>query len=286
MPDPIPFPIPLERALVFFDLETTGLRVGTDRIVELAIIRLSPNGDVLERVRRFNPEMPIPPESTRIHGIRDEDVAEEPSFPQLAKGLAQILEPCDLAGFNIRRFDLPMLLAEFSRAGISFDMSTRKVVDVQVIFHREEPRDLSAAVRFYLGRELEDAHSALADIRATAAVLGAQLSRYRHLPRVLDGLHAYCDEVRPLESELDRWFIAGQVGPSTRFRRGKHQGMLLADVAREFPDYLQWMLRLDDLHESVRSLIGQALEGELGGSPGASGPEGPSDPLSLESERS
>jgi DNA polymerase III subunit epsilon len=282
MPDPMPFPIPLERALVFFDLETTGLRVGVDRIVELAVIRLSPNGDVLERVRRFNPEIPIPPESTRIHGIRDEDVAHEPTFPQVARALAQLLDPCDLAGFNIRRFDLPMLSAEFSRAGVPFDLSPRKVIDVQMIFHREEPRDLSAAVRFYLGRELEDAHSALADIRATAAVLGAQLARYPHLPRQMDGLHGYCDEIRPMQSEFDRWFVAGKSWEDSVFRRGKHQGLPLLEVARSHPDYLQWMLRLDDLHESVRTLVWRALEGPLESDPREGGPKAPPDSLSLE----
>lgn len=260
MPDPLPFPVPLERPLAFFDLETTGLRPGTDRIVELAVIRLGPGGDVTERVRRYNPGMPIPPEATAVHGISDADVADEPPFSATARSLAAFLEPCDLAGFNVRRFDLPMLLSELQRAGVAFDAGARRTVDVQMIFHREEPRDLSAAVRFYLGREMEDAHSALADIRATAAVLGAQLERYPHLPRDLEGLAEYCDEIRPFETEVDRWFRADDAG-RLHFRRGKHERRPLDEIAAQSPDYLEWMLRLDDLDETVKEVVRAALGG-------------------------
>jgi DNA polymerase-3 subunit epsilon len=258
MADPLPFPVPLTRPLAFFDLETTGLAVGKDRIVELALVRLSPGGDVFERVRRFNPGIPIPAEATAVHGITDEEVADEPSFASVARSLAELLDPCDLAGFNVRRFDLPMLLAEFRRAGVDFQVGDRKVVDVQMIYHREEPRDLSAAARFYLGRELEDAHSALADIRATAAVLGAQMERYTHLPRDLEGLDRYCDEIRPFETEVDRWF--GRSDEGLLFRRGKHEGRRLAEVAGTSPDYLRWMLGLDDLDPEVREVVQGALD--------------------------
>jgi DNA polymerase III subunit epsilon len=261
MPDPLPFPVPLARPLVFFDLETTGLRVGIDRIVELAVIRLAPGGDVMEKVRRFNPGIPIPAEATAVHGITDADVADKPPFSARARALARLLEPCDLAGFNVRRFDLPMLLAEFQRAGIPFDPRARRVVDVQMIYHREEPRDLSAAVRFYLGRDLEDAHSALADIRATAAVLGAQLERYPHLPRDLGGLDDYCDEIRPFQTEVDRWFGGEGEGGALVFRRGKHQGRSLSEVVATQRDYLEWMLGLEDLDESVKAVVRKALGG-------------------------
>jgi DNA polymerase-3 subunit epsilon len=251
-------PIPLDRPLVFFDLETTGLRVGSDRIVEMALIRVSPQGDVLERVRRFNPEMPIDPGATAVHGITDEDVADEAPFRFRARALAGLLEGCDLAGFNIRRFDLPMLEAEFARAGVPFEVLGRRLIDMQSIFHREEPRDLTAAARFYLAREHPEAHTALGDIRTSAAVLSAQLERYGHLPRDLDGLHAYCDEHSPYDGPLGQWFRVTEEGLA--FRRGKHEGRFLDDVAREDASYLEWMLRLDDLRPQVAEALRNALE--------------------------
>lgn len=254
----LPFPLDLDRPVVFLDLETTGLQIGTDRIIEMAVIRLSPGGNVLEKVRRFNPGIPIPPEASAVHGITDADVADEPPFAARAKSLLELLEPCDLVGFNLRRFDLPMLLAEFRRAGLALDVDSRRVVDVQMIFHREEPRDLGAAVRFYLDRELEDAHSALADIRATAAVLTAQLDRYDGLPRDMAGLDEYCDEIRPFETEVDRWFSTDGEGARV-FRRGKHRDRRLDDVARESPDYLTWMLSADDMDEGVLEVVRSAL---------------------------
>jgi DNA polymerase-3 subunit epsilon len=257
-------PFPLARPLIFLDLETTGLRIGTDRIIELALIRFAPHGDVLERVRRFNPEIPIPKEATAVHGITDADVAGEPPFLARARSLFELLDPCDLAGFNLRRFDLPMLIAEFRRAGITFETQNRRLVDVQVVFHREEPRDLGAAVRFYLGRELEDAHSALADIRATAAVLTAQFDRYPHLPRDIEGLDQYCNEVRPFQTEVDLWFVTDTEGGHT-FRRGKHRARTLSDVAQSEPDYLRWMLSNEDMDIAVKEIVRTALEEISGG---------------------
>jgi len=251
-------PFSLARPLAFFDLETTGLSTTSDRIIELALIRVSPQGDVLERVRRFNPGMPIPPASTAIHGITDADVADEPPFSATAKSLVELLDNCDLGGFNIRRFDIPMLLAEFKRAGVVFSVNGRRLIDAQTIFHREEPRDLSAAARFYLGREHREAHTALGDIRTSAAVLSAQLERYPEVPRDLDGLHAYCDEVSPFRTEVDRWFQ--EKDGKLVFRRGKHRGELLSQVAATSPDYLQWMLGTDDMDEEVLVLVRKALD--------------------------
>jgi DNA polymerase-3 subunit epsilon len=250
-------PFSLTRPLAFFDLETTGLSLSSDRIIELALIRVSPQGDVLERVRRFNPGIPIPPEASAIHGITDEDVAEEPPFSATARSLAELLDNCDLAGFNIRRFDLPMLLAEFRRADVPFSVKGRLLIDAQTIFHREEPRDLSAAARFYLGREHREAHTALGDIRTSAAVLSAQLARYPHLPRGLQGLHAYCDEVSPFQTEVDRWFQERE--GELVFKRGKHRGEALSQVAGTAPDYLQWMLGADDMDEEVLRVVRDAL---------------------------
>ncbi|MEE2900572.1 MAG: 3'-5' exonuclease [Gemmatimonadota bacterium] len=251
-------PFELDRPLIFFDLETTGLDVKNDRIVELALIKVTPQGDVLERVRRYNPGVPIPPEATAVHHITDEDVANEHPFCRTARSLHdQFLTGCDLGGFNIRRFDLHMLVAEFKRCDIRFTLERRRVLDMQNLFHREEPRDLSAAARFYLGREHEEAHTALGDIRTTAAVLGAQLERYPHIPQDLDGLHAYCEEFAPFRTELERWF-----GPSEEgrvFRRGKHKGRALNDVATETPDYLRWMLGVADMDEDVLSVVREAV---------------------------
>ncbi|HSH76443.1 MAG TPA: 3'-5' exonuclease, partial [Longimicrobiales bacterium] len=231
-------PFALQRPLVFFDLETTGLDLKNDRIVELAFIKVTPQGDVLERERRFDPGIPIPPEATAVHGITDADVAGEVSFCRTAKSLADTFEGCDLAGFNIRRFDLPMLIHELKRCGCDLSLAGCRVLDMQTIFHREEPRDLSAAARFYLGREHEEAHTALGDIRTSAAVLAAQLQRYPHIPRDLDSLHAYCDAYAPIRSELDLWFSDTPEGRV--FRRGRHKGRALAEVALESPDYLRW----------------------------------------------
>jgi DNA polymerase-3 subunit epsilon len=254
-------PFELDRPLVFLDLETTGLSTLSDRIIELAIIRVSPQGDVLEAVRRFNPGIPISPDATTVHGITDQDVADEPSFTARAKSLAELLEACDLSGFNIRRFDLPILLAEFKRAGVFFSIKGRRLIDAQVIFHRQEPRNLSAAARFYLGREHEEAHTALGDIRTTAAVLSAQLQRYPDLPRTLDGLQAYCDEVSPFQTEFDRWF--NRRDGELVFRRGKHRGESLMKVVATAPDYLRWMLGTDDMDEEVLQVVRDALEGSF-----------------------
>lgn len=250
-------PIPLDRPLAFFDLETTGLNLQNDRIIELALIRVTPAGDVLERVRRFNPGMPIPAEATKVHGITDDDVRDEEPFQRRARSLAKLLADADLAGFNVRRFDLPMLLAEFQRCSVSFDVRGRRIIDMQSIFHREERRDLTAAARFYLGRDHAEAHTALGDIRTSAAVLSAQLERYTHLPRDLDGLHAYCDEYAPFETALDRWFEDTDEG--LLFRRGKHRGRLLEDVARAEPGYLEWMLSTDDMAPEVAEVLERAL---------------------------
>lgn len=250
-------PFELERPLAFFDIESTGLSIRNDRIIELALIQIHPSGDVMERVRRFNPGIPIPPEATAVHGITDADVADEPPFARRARALANLLDDADLAGFNIRRYDVPLLLAEFRRAGVPFDVRGRRLIDMQTVFHREEPRDLSAAARFYLGRDHEEAHTALGDIRTSAAVLSAQLARYPHLPRDLDGLQAYCDEYAPFLTGVDRWFE--DTGEGLIFRRGKHSGRSLEDVARESGDYLEWMATIDDLDPDVVELVRRAL---------------------------
>jgi len=252
-------PFKLDRPIVFFDLETTGLSLSDDRIVELAIVKVSPNGDVLERTRRYDPERPIPAEAAAIHGITDADVAGEHPFRRRAKAVAEMMARCDLGGFNIRRFDLPVLMAEFRRAGVPFEIGDRRLVDVKMIFHRKEPRDLSAAARFYLGRDHQDAHSAVGDIRTAVAVLSAQLDRY-DLPRDMAGLHAFCDEIAPFKTEFDRWFAKETLG--LVFDRGKHKGTPLAEIAATAPDYLEWMLDDardfgDEVKDAVRAALGR-----------------------------
>lgn len=256
-------PFELDRPVVFFDLETTGRSPTRDRIVEMAAVKIGPEGEREERERRFNPEMPIPEEVAAIHGIRDEDVADKPPFRKRAKSLAEFLEGCDLGGFNIRRFDLPMLLAEFRRAGVPFEVGDRRLVDAQVIYHQREPRNLTAAARFYLDRDHDQAHKALDDARATVDVVIAQLERY-DLPRSIKGLHDLCDEYSPFESEFDRWFsktLASGTSPGGTlvFRRGKHRGTPLDEVARTAPDYLDWMLGAEDMDPKVLDAARDAL---------------------------
>jgi len=251
------FPIKLNRPLAFLDLETTGLSTRDDRIIEIAILRISPEGDVIEKSRRFNPGIPINPDATTVHGITDEDVSKEEPFYARSKALLEILDPCDLAGFNIRRFDLPMLIAEFRRAQIEFDYKSRKVIDVQNIFHKEEPRDLSAAARFYLECNHEEAHSALGDVRITADVLAAQIQHYPNLPRNIEALNQYCDEFFPIRTALNEWFEERDGGYV--LRKGKHRNKTLSEVALTAPDYLQWMLTLEDMDKEVITIIQKSL---------------------------
>ena len=230
-------PISLDRPVAFLDLETTGLNRSEDRIVELALLILYPDGRVVDRVRRFNPGKPIPPEASAVHGISDADVAEEAPFRSRARSLAGLLEGCDLAGFNIRGFDLHILLEEFRRAEIPFDIRDRRLIDAQAIFHREEPRDLAAAARFYLQDEHDGAHSARADVHMTARVLAGQLAHYPDLPGDIDGLHAYCDEFRPFLTEFQKWF-SGDDLESYIFARGKHRGRACRKWRRTRPTTL------------------------------------------------
>lgn len=266
-------PIRLSRPIAFLDLETTGLNRSEDRVVELALLILYPDGRAVDRVRRFNPGIPIPAEASAVHGISDADVADEAPFRSRARSLATLLDECDLAGFNIRGFDVHILLKEFRRAAVPFDVKDRRLIDAQVIFHREEPRDLAAAARFYLEDEHAGAHSARADVHMTARVLAAQLARYPDLPDDIGGLHAYCDETRPFLTEFRRWFSGDEV-ESYVFARGKHRGTRLAEVAANTPDYLDWMLTASDMPDEVLDAVRQALERFSGrGAPGhAAGP--------------
>jgi len=242
----------LERPLAVLDLETTGIDARIDRVVEVGVLKLDPAAGPIRYRRLINPGIPIPEAAVAVHGIADEDVAARPRFRAIAPRLARLLADADLAGFNLRRFDLPFLAAEFRRAGVEFAIAGRAVLDSQQIFHAHEPRDLAAALRHYCGRAHEEAHSALADAEATAAVLDAQVGHYADLPATVPALHELLTEV---DVGGRFWVEAGRVV----FAFGKHRGRPLEEVAQSDPGYLAWMLGQDFL-EDAKALIERALE--------------------------
>lgn len=232
----------LNRPIVFFDLETTGTNISSDRIVEISLIKLHPDGRVLEKTRRVNPEMHIPESSTAIHHITDEDVASEPTFRQIASSLAQLISGCDIAGFNSNRFDIPLLDAEFERAGVDFDLTKSRFIDVQTIYHKKEPRTLVAAYRYYCDKNLEEAHSALADTRATMEVLMAQLERYDDLPVEIGALSEYACANRNVDI-MGRLIYDDQNREVINF--GKYKGRLAEEVLQNDPGYYSWIMQGD-----------------------------------------
>lgn len=233
----------LKNPLVFFDLETTGVNISTDRIVELCYIKVLPNGNEESKTLRINPEMHIPESSSQVHGIYDEDVADCPTFKQIARELANTIEGCDFAGFNSNRFDVPLLVEEFLRADVNIDLSKRKFIDVQNIYHKLERRTLSAAYKFYCGQVLEDAHSALADTRATYEVLQAQLDRY---PDDLQNDVLFLSEFSRMNNNVD---FAGRIVYDEQgkevFNFGKYKGRNVAEILRTDPGYYGWIMQGD-----------------------------------------
>jgi DNA polymerase-3 subunit epsilon len=243
----------LSRRLAAFDLESTGVDPATDRIVEVAVLTLSPVGPASLFHSRVNPGRPIPAAATAVHRIADADVAGAPRFREIAAELARRLDGCDLAGFGIGGFDLPLLAAEFARSGVPFHMAGRAVLDALAVFRRWEPRSLSAAVAFYLGREHAGAHSATQDVGAAVEVLDEQVRRYG-LPVTPDSLHAAIVEV-----DVAGKFRRADGGPAFAF--GKYAGRLLGDVAASDPGYLKWILGrafLPDVHALVRAALAAA----------------------------
>jgi DNA polymerase-3 subunit epsilon len=232
----------LKNPIVFFDLETTGVNINTDSIVEICYLKVHPNGNEESKTLRINPEMHIPEESSAIHGIYDADVADCPTFRMVAKNIARDIEGCDLAGFNSNRFDIPLLAEEFLRADVDIDMTKRKFVDVQVIFHKMEQRTLSAAYKFYCGRTLEDAHTAEADTRATYEVLMAQLDRYPELQNDM----AFLAEISSYNRNVD---FAGRMVYDDKgvevFNFGKYKGESVSEVLKRDPGYYSWILNSD-----------------------------------------
>lgn len=250
--------IHLSRPLAFLDLETTGRWPERDRIVEIGVLKLRPEGSTQEFRSHVNPECRIPREATAIHGIRNSQVQDAPTFRELAPKLLGLLAHCDLCGFNISRFDLPCLTAEFRRAGVPFDLHGRSVIDVQAIFHGKEPRDLGAALRFYCGKQHLRAHSALADARACLGILQAQVRRYRDLPCAVEGLAEFSASRDIAFLDSGRWFEPRDELPW--FARGKHWGKALGEVARGEPDYLRWLLGEQGVPEDTKRLVKQALD--------------------------
>ncbi|HEY0029584.1 MAG TPA: exonuclease domain-containing protein [Bacteroidia bacterium] len=245
----------LTRPIAFFDLETTGVNVASDRIIEISILRISPDGTKEIKTKRINPTIPIPLQSSEIHGIFDADIANEPTFKGIAKSLAEFLKDCDLAGYNSNKFDIPILVEEFLRAEIEFDIKGRRFVDVQNIFHQMEQRTLKAAYRFYCGKDIINAHSAQADIEATFEIFLAQLARYdgvefedrkgvKSIPVKNDipALHDFTN----INKNVD---LAGRIIYNEKgievFNFGKHIGKPVEQVFRDEPSYYAWMLNGD-----------------------------------------
>ena len=259
-----------ERPLVFFDLEATGVNILNDRIVEISVVKIFPDGRREVKTRRINPEMHIPEEASAIHGIYDKDVANEPTFRAISKNFFIYLEDCDLGGYNITKFDIPMLTREFSRAGLTFTTANRRIIDAYNIFCRMEPRNLSAAYKFFCGKDMKDAHSAEADTLATVEIFEGEIKRYSQMvredypediekwPETLDEFHTFCNQ-RMIDS----------IDPDGRFKwkngeavvaLGKNAGTSLRRIAIDNPDFLRWILR-SDFSVEVKNIASDALKG-------------------------
>ena len=250
----------LERPLAVFDIESTGVMPNRDRIVEIAVLKIHPDGTMRNTVRRLNPEMPIPPSATAIHGITDADVANCPTFLLIAEKLYQYLADCDLAGYNITGFDIPMLEAEFRRAGFEFKTSERKIVDAYNIFCKLYPRTLTAAYQFFCGKELEGAHGAAADTNATWEVLLGQLERHPELPHDISALASFCDLAGPDAVDRTRRFKWRDNEVVVNF--GKNAGRTLRELAAEDPGFLRWITR-SDFTDEVKTIAADALLGKF-----------------------
>lgn len=230
----------LSRPLIFFDLETTGTDIIHDRIVEISLIKVYPDGREERKCRRLNPGIPIPPASTAVHHITDEDVKDEPTFKQISSSLYNIFEGSDIAGFNSNKFDVPLLIEEFARCGLNFDVAGRNFIDVQNIFHKMEQRTLVAAYRFYCGKELEGAHSALADTEATYEVLKQQIEQYDELENDVEALAKFSSVGRSLDLAA-RIVLDEQDRPIFNF--GKHKGKTVKEVLKREPSFFDWMMQ-------------------------------------------
>lgn len=263
------FKLNLKNPLVVFDLETTGTNISQDRIVEIAMVKVMLDGSVEEKERRLNPTIPIPVESSLIHGIYDDDVKDEATFKQVAKSLAQYLEGCDLAGFNVLGFDVPMLVEEFLRANVDFEVDNRKIVDAQKIFHMMEKRNLTAAYKFFCGKDLENAHSAMADTRATYEVLVSQIERYEG-QEAFDNLGKKLADIKNDMTILSDLTTSNRVDLAGRmvyqddvevFNFGKHRGKVVTEILQKEPSFYDWIMKGDFPLDTKRKLTQIKLRG-------------------------
>jgi len=232
----------ITKPIAFFDLETTGIQIATDRIVEISILKVYPNGNKESKTWLVNPEIEIPKEASDIHGITNEKVVMEPKFSELAPRVSKMIEGCDLAGFNSNRFDIPLLAEEMLRAKVNFDMEDRKAIDVQVIFHKKEQRTLSAGYKFYCGKDLDNAHSAEADTMATYEILEAQIERYDDLQTDVEFLSEFSSHKKRADFA---GFIVLDEEQKEMFSFGKYRGRKVLDVLKENPGYYNWMQNAD-----------------------------------------
>lgn len=241
--DERPTAAPIGRPRVFIDIESTGTNPHHDRIVEISCLREDPGGAEQQRTHRVNPVINIPASASKVHGIYDGDVDEEPPFAAYARSFNAFLDGCDLVGFNLINFDLVMLAAEFDRVGIPFDLEGRNIIDCMVIFHQQEPRTLEAAVMKYTGQSHDNAHSALADVKATRNIFKAQLEQYPELGTSMEDLHAVCHPTNPDWIDPEGKLTTTVAGPALTF--GKHRGRTLEELSDIDPGYLSWILNSD-----------------------------------------
>jgi len=233
----------LKKPIVFFDLETTGVKVAVDRIVEISILKIFPNGNKESKTWLVNPTVPIPEETTLIHGITNEKVVNEPTFSELSDDIYRLIENCDLAGFNSNKFDIPLLAEEFLRAGIEFNMKNRKAVDIQNIFHKLEQRTLIAAYKFYCDKDLTNAHSAKADTNATYEILLAQLDKYSELENNIDFLSDFSERGGKF-ADLAGFIRYNQKGEEV-LSFGKYRDITLKQIWNDNPGYFSWIKQAD-----------------------------------------
>ncbi|MEW6365424.1 MAG: 3'-5' exonuclease [Acidobacteriota bacterium] len=263
----------LDRPIAFLDIEATGKNAVTERLIDLAVIKVHPDGKLEKHYWRVNPERPIPAEATAIHRIRDKDVAGKPIFKAVARQIAAVLEGCDLGGFGIIRFDVPMLAAEFKRAGMDFALKDARIVDALAIFHQRERRDLRAAVKFYLEQDFPGAHGAVEDAEAALRVLEAQLDRYPDLPAEVDGLDTLYNPRDPNAVDLEGRLV--WVGDDVTIGFGKYKGKTLRELAKDDPHFLQWILK-KEFSDEVKGIVQDALEGRFPSRSSGNGGEIPS----------